>query len=67
MDVYGVGVLILGKSGIGKSECALDCDSRGHRPWWRTNGSYPEAISIFCDSEWFRGHPAPHGDRGWDH
>lgn len=31
LDVYGVGVLILGDSGIGKSECALDLVSRGHR------------------------------------
>jgi HPr kinase/phosphorylase len=31
VDVYGVGVLILGKSGIGKSECALDLVERGHR------------------------------------
>jgi len=31
MDIYGVGVLILGKSGIGKSECALDLILRGHR------------------------------------
>ncbi len=31
MDVFGVGVLILGKSGIGKSECALDLILRGHR------------------------------------
>jgi HPr kinase/phosphorylase len=30
MDVFGVGVLILGKSGIGKSECALDLILRGH-------------------------------------
>lgn len=30
-DVLGVGVLILGKSGIGKSECALDLVTRGHR------------------------------------
>lgn len=30
MRVFGVGVLILGKSGIGKSECALDLVSRGH-------------------------------------
>jgi HPr kinase/phosphorylase len=29
--VFGVGVLILGKSGIGKSECALDLILRGHR------------------------------------
>ena len=31
LDVFGVGVLILGKSGIGKSECALDLILRGHR------------------------------------
>jgi HPr kinase/phosphorylase len=31
IDVLGVGVLLLGKSGIGKSECALDLIIRGHR------------------------------------
>jgi HPr kinase/phosphorylase len=31
VDVLGVGILILGKSGIGKSECALDLVTRGHR------------------------------------
>ena len=31
VDVYGVGMLITGKSGIGKSECALDLVERGHR------------------------------------
>ncbi|HOX46678.1 MAG TPA: HPr(Ser) kinase/phosphatase [Myxococcota bacterium] len=31
VDVMGVGVMILGKSGIGKSECALDLVMRGHR------------------------------------
>jgi HPr kinase/phosphorylase len=31
VEVYGVGILILGRSGIGKSECALDLVSRGHR------------------------------------
>jgi HPr kinase/phosphorylase len=31
LDVLGVGVLILGKSGIGKSEAALDLVMRGHR------------------------------------
>jgi HPr kinase/phosphorylase len=29
--MHGLGVLILGKSGIGKSEAALDLISRGHR------------------------------------
>ncbi len=31
LEVYGVGVLITGKSGIGKSECSLALVSRGHR------------------------------------
>lgn len=31
VDVLGVGILIIGKSGIGKSECALDLISRGYR------------------------------------
>ncbi len=31
MDIYGVGVLILGKSGIGKSETALELLKRSHR------------------------------------
>lgn len=31
VNVFGIGVLILGESGIGKSECALDLISRGHR------------------------------------
>ena len=31
VDVFGLGVLIVGESGIGKSECALDLIDRGHR------------------------------------
>ena len=31
VDVYGVGMLFVGKSGIGKSEVALDLVERGHR------------------------------------
>ena len=31
VDVYGVGVLIMGESGIGKSEAALELIKRGHR------------------------------------
>jgi HPr kinase/phosphorylase len=31
LEVHRVGVLLLGRSGIGKSECALELVSRGHR------------------------------------
>jgi HPr kinase/phosphorylase len=31
VDVYGIGVLLVGESGTGKSECALDLVTRGHR------------------------------------
>ncbi len=31
LDVLGLGVMIVGESGIGKSECALDLIVRGHR------------------------------------
>jgi len=31
VDVYGVGVMIMGESGIGKSEAALELIKRGHR------------------------------------
>jgi HPr kinase/phosphorylase len=31
VDILGVGILLLGKSGIGKSECALDLILHGHR------------------------------------
>ena len=31
MDVFGEGVLIMGESGIGKSEAALELIKRGHR------------------------------------
>ena len=30
-DVFGVGLLFMGQSGIGKSECVLDLVERGHR------------------------------------
>jgi len=30
-DVYGIGLLFIGPSGIGKSECVLDLVERGHR------------------------------------
>jgi HPr kinase/phosphorylase len=31
LEVYGTGILITGKSGVGKSECALELIERGHR------------------------------------
>ncbi len=31
LDVYGVGVLLIGKSGVGKSEAALELIKRGHQ------------------------------------
>ncbi|MGB9678399.1 MAG: HPr(Ser) kinase/phosphatase [Thermoanaerobacteraceae bacterium] len=31
VDVYGIGILLLGESGIGKSETALELIKRGHR------------------------------------
>jgi HPr kinase/phosphorylase len=31
MEVFGLGVLICGKSNVGKSECAIDLIQRGHR------------------------------------
>lgn len=45
IDAFGVGVLLVGSSGIGKSECALDLILRGHRlvaddaVWVRRKGS----------------------------
>ncbi|GAB4376589.1 MAG: HPr(Ser) kinase/phosphatase [Acidobacteriota bacterium] len=31
LEIHGLGVLVLGESGIGKSECALELVARGHR------------------------------------
>ncbi len=46
VDVYGLGLLLLGRSGIGKSEVALDLVERGHRlvaddviRLWRAGGN----------------------------
>lgn len=31
LEIFGVGILLTGDSGIGKSECALDLIAKGHR------------------------------------
>lgn len=31
INIFGLGVLLIGKSGVGKSECALDLIERGHK------------------------------------
>ena len=61
MDLLGLGVLILGESGIGKSECALDLIARGHRlvaddvvdvrrrAETFLDGSAPEAAQFFME------------------
>jgi len=60
MQVFGIGVLILGESGIGKSECALDLITRGHRlisddsvkirrVGDKLTGSAPESIRDFLE------------------
>lgn len=60
MDLYGVGVLMLGESGIGKSETALSLIERGHRLVAddavtitrigdRLEGTSPEVIRYFME------------------
>ena len=41
MDILGLGVLIVGESGIGKSECALDLIVRGPPAGRRRHGRDP--------------------------
>jgi HPr kinase/phosphorylase len=47
MDILGLGVLIVGDSGIGKSECALDLVVRGHRL------VADDAVELRCRAESF--------------
>jgi HPr kinase/phosphorylase len=47
MDILGLGVLVVGESGIGKSECALDLVVRGHRL------VADDAVELRCRSESF--------------
>ena len=60
VEVLGIGVLLLGPSGIGKSECALDLVTRGHalcaddrvrlaRREDRLEGTAPEVIRYFLE------------------
>lgn len=60
MDLYGVGVLLIGESGIGKSETALSLVERGHRlvaddavtisrVGDRLDGSCPDVIRYFME------------------
>lgn len=60
MDLYGVGVLVIGESGIGKSETALSLIERGHRlvaddavtitrVGDRLAGTSPEVIRYFME------------------
>ena len=47
MDILGLGVLVIGESGIGKSECALDLVVRGHRL------IADDAVELRCRSQSF--------------
>ena len=60
VDVFGVGVLIMGESGVGKSECALELIKRGHllvaddvvdiaRVGHKLRGESPEIVRDFME------------------
>ncbi len=60
VDVFGVGVLITGESGVGKSECALELIKRGHllvaddvvdiaRVGQKLRGESPEIVRDFME------------------
>ena len=64
MDILGLGVLVVGESGIGKSECALDLVVRGHRL------VADDAVELRCRAKVIRARqlpaadPSPHGNPG---
>jgi HPr kinase/phosphorylase len=61
LEVHGIGILLLGPSGIGKSECALELVRRGHRliaddvvdlrvtPEGRVVGSAPDPVRHYME------------------
>jgi HPr kinase/phosphorylase len=61
VDVFGVGVLLLGKSGIGKSEIALDLIMRGHRLVADDIVNLTRRQAATCTARQ-RPDSAPHGD-----
>ncbi len=61
VDVYGMGVLLLGESGIGKSECALDLVQRGHRLVADDVGRDPPLSERGARRPRRRDDPLPHG------
>ena len=67
MDVFGVGILVLGKSGIGKSECALDLILRGHRLVADDMVSIQKTVAGLSVRKRVRCDPAPYGNPGIGH
>jgi HPr kinase/phosphorylase len=63
VDVFGLGVLLMGKSGVGKSETALELIERGHRlvadDMWRSGVS-----ATVCCRQRFPHYPASYRDPG---
>jgi len=58
VEVAGVGVLLLGKSGIGKSECALELVMRGHRLVADDIGMHESTVSRVTTAKYVQ---TPHG------
>jgi HPr kinase/phosphorylase len=54
VDILGMGVLLLGKSGVGKSECALELVSKGH------SLVADDVIRVICLGERFLEGSSPH-------
>ena len=66
MDILGLGVLIVGESGIGKSECALDLVLRGHRLVADDTVEIRRRAESVLIGDVPGAHAPPHGDpRAW--